>query len=148
MSSNDPYAAGKFSTNPYAKKSDVTGQLVAVLDGRMENRGLSLITPPSRCVCRQQLHELILTDEAAAGPGAVVNRIAYLGFFEVTEGGVLLQGDKVWLDSSPVGIVAGFDETHMPNHLNIVIKTTDLKTGLELAAELGNPVRFSMPQHC
>jgi enamine deaminase RidA (YjgF/YER057c/UK114 family) len=146
MSSNDPYKAGKFSKNPYALKSDVTGQLVVTLDGRMENRGLSLITPPSRCVCRHQVHELILTDEPAAMPGRQVDRIGYLGFFSVEAGGVILRGDAVWLDEQYIGAVAGFDETHMPNHLNIVIATDKLTTGVETGARPGARLRFSLPQ--
>ena len=146
MSSNDPYKEGKFSKNPYALKSDVTGQLVVTLDGRMENRGLSLIVPPSRCVSRHQVHELILTDEPSAMPGRQVDRIAYLGFFSVNEGGVILRGDAVWLDGRHIGEVAGFDETHMPNHLNIVIATTKLTTGVEAGARPGARLRFSLPQ--
>jgi enamine deaminase RidA (YjgF/YER057c/UK114 family) len=145
-SSKDPYAAGKFISNPYACKNDIIGKLVVTLDGKLENRGLSLISPPSRCVCRHQIHELILTDEPAAMPGGQVDRIAYLGFFSVSEGGVILRGDTVWLDEQCIGAVAGFDETHMPNHLNIVISTTKLTTGLEAGARPGARLRFSMPQ--
>jgi len=145
MASNDPYETGKIVKSLYAQKSDVTGKLVVTLDGRMENRGLSLIAPPSRCVNRHQVHELILTDETGARPGAQVNRIAYLGFFSVTDEGVLLHGDSVWLDSCYIGSIVGFDETHMPNHLNIVIRTQELETGVEISAALGSRLRFSMP---
>lgn len=140
----DPYAAGKFTANPYAAKTAVFGPLVVVLDGRMDNRGLKLITPISRCLQTNDVHELILTDEAGAGPGAGVDRIAYLGFFAVASGGVLVSGDKVFLGEQRVGMLAGFDETHMPNHLNIVIRTDRLATGVELAAALGAEVRFEM----
>jgi len=141
----DPYAAGKFAANPYAKKSVVQGPLVVVLQGRMEDRGLALITPISRCLRRHDVHELILTDESEANPGRKVNRIAYLGFFSVEQGGVLVSGDSVLLDGRPVGVLAGFDETHMPNHLNIVIRTDRLLTGVELEAPLGATVSFRLP---
>jgi len=143
--STDPYAAGKFAANPYAKKSAVEGPLVVVLQGRMEDRGLALITPISRCLRRYDVHELILTDEAGAKPGSRVDRIAYLGFFAVEAGGVLVSGDEVLLDGRPVGVLAGFDETHMPNHLNIVIRTDRLLTGVELGASLGAAVSFRLP---
>ena len=42
---SDPYAAGKVTTNLYAKKRDVSGPLVVVLDGMLEDRNLSLIAP-------------------------------------------------------------------------------------------------------
>jgi len=145
MATTDPYATGKFTDNPYACKSDVLGNLVVALQGRLATRGLLLITPPSRCVCRHQIHELILTDELEAAPGSVVNQIAYLGFFEVSEGGVLLRGDEVRLEGRLLGTVAGFDETHMPNHLNIVIHTPELRTGVEPAALPGQRICFRMP---
>ena len=140
----DPYAAGKFVKNPYAKKRDVTGPLVVILDGRMEDRGLDLMKPISRCVKTNDVHELILTDEQQAGPGREVNRIAYLGFLEVASGGVIVVGDQVFLDEVCVGALAGFDETHMPNHLNIVIKADKLLTGIELKAGLGNKITFKI----
>ncbi len=141
----DPYAAGKFAANPYARKSVVEGELVVLLQGRMEDRGLALITPISRCLRRHDVHELILTDEAEAAPGGKVNRIAYLGFFAVARGGVIVSGDEVSLGGRKIGVLAGFDETHMPNHLNIVIRTDRLLTGVEQGAPLGVTVSFRLP---
>ncbi|HMM19469.1 MAG TPA: hypothetical protein PKA10_01945 [Selenomonadales bacterium] len=143
MAEKDPYAAGKFTVNPYAAKRDVTGTLAVVLDGKMEDRGLELIRPISRCLRKYEIHELILTDEVDAKPGSAVNRIAYLGFVELEQGGVVVSGDKLLLDGEIIGTLAGFDETHMPNHLNIVVKTDRLATGAERGAGLGLPVRFT-----
>jgi hypothetical protein len=140
----DPYAAGKFSANPYAAKTDVAGALAVVLRGKMEDRGLELIKPISRCLRRHDIHELILTDEPDAKPGSRVNRIAYLGFAAIEDGGVIVAGDGVYLAGRLVGTLAGFDETHMPNHLNIVIRTDRLADGVEQGAELGMPVRFTV----
>lgn len=138
----DPYAAGKFSANPYAAKRPVNGSLAVILRSRMEDRGLALIKPISRCIRRGDVHELILTDEAEAKPGAAVNRIAYLGFVEIEEGGVIVSGDDVILGGSKVGTLVGFDETHMPNHLNIVIRAGALADGIDLGARLGMTVSF------
>ena len=140
----DPYTAGKFTANPYAAKRDVTGSLAVVLDGSMPDRGLMLIKPISRCIKRYDVHELILTDEAGAKPGAAVNNIAYLGFVDIEQGGVIVQGDEVFLDREKVGVLAGFEETHMPNHLNIVIKTEKMLPGTKLGAKLGMVVSFKM----
>lgn len=145
MAGTDPYAAGKFAANPYVRKSVVQGPLAVVLQGRMEDRGLVLITPISRCLRQHDVHELILTDEQGAKPGAGVNRIAYLGFFAVQHGGVLVSGDEVYLGESLIGVLAGFDETHMPNHLNIVIRTDRLLSGAERDAGLGAIVSFRLP---
>ena len=131
-----------FSENPYFAKSDILGSLVVVLQGRLENRGLSLIKPISRCVLKHEIHELILSDEADIGPGSTVNNISYYGFAEITQGGVLTVGDKVYCSQVQLGTIAGFDETHMPNHINIVIKADRLITGAEHGASLGSEVLF------
>ncbi|SDF54943.1 DUF6917 domain-containing protein [Sporolituus thermophilus] len=140
----DPYKSGKLKNNPYAKKSDVGGSLVVVLDGQMDDRGLSLIAPISRCIKKDEVHELILTDEMGARPGVTVNSIAYLGFFAAEQSGVLVEGDEVTVNGKKIGKIAGFDETHMPNHLNIVIKAEKRQTGLELDLNPGDKVVFHL----
>ena len=140
---SDPYKAGKFKENPYYDKTDVEGNLVVILSGIMDNRGLELITPISRCVCRHDIHELIFTNESAK-PGDTVNKIAYLGFVEIERGGVIIAGDTVELDGELIGTLAGFDETHMPNHQNIVINSTSLLDGKELQAKLGGKIKFKL----
>lgn len=135
----DPYKKGMFKKNPYAKKTEIKGELVVVLEGSLEQRGLELIKPISRCVKRNDVHELIFTTEDAK-PGDTVNKIAYLGFFEVENGGVIVSGDKVYLNSQPIGEIRGFDYTHMPNHLNIVIHSAELKDGFSRGCELGDKI--------
>ncbi|MCX7779574.1 MAG: hypothetical protein N2491_01510 [Negativicutes bacterium] len=142
--SADPYKQNLFTANPYYRKAEVSGRLVAVLDGRMENRGLVLIPQPSRCLNRYQVHELILTDQQGIQAGGRVDRIAYLGFFSVAREGVVVAGDAVYLRDACIGKLLGFDETHMPNHLNIVILTENLKTGREIEAQPGDAIRFVM----
>jgi len=117
---NDPYKTGMFKMNPYAKKKPLSGKLVVVLDGSFEERGLQLISQRSRCLLKNQVHEMILTDEDAK-PEGTVNKISYVGFFEVLESTVIIVGDEVKVGGKAIGKIAGFDETHMPNHYNIVI---------------------------
>lgn len=136
MPTVDPYKAGMFKANPYAAKLPIKGKIVVVLDGKLEGRKLQLITPISRALCRHEIHELILTDEETAGPGETVDRIAYLGFFEVIQGGVMVVGDELTVGDRNIGVIAGFDETHMPNHLNIIIKTSARVSGLERGVQL------------
>ena len=142
----DPYTSGMFTANPYAQKIPVCGSLCVVLRGTLQERGLVLISQPSRCLRAGEVHELILTDEPGAKPGERVNSIGYLGFFTVTQPGVIVAGDTVQLDGlhggTLVGTLAGFDETHMPNHQNIVIRVSRLTTGEELGASLGQGIRF------
>lgn len=142
---SDPYKAGKFKANPYYAKVDVSGNLVVILDGAMPNRELRLITPISRCIRQHEIHELILTDENAK-PGATVNNIAYLGFVEIQAGGAIISGDDVYLGSEKIGTLAGFDETHMPNHINIVINSPTLGSGKDRNIALGEQIKFKLHQ--
>ncbi len=136
---SDPYARNMFgSFNPYYAKQPVIGRLVVVLDGVYENRGLELIKPPSRALRQTEIHELIVTDESTL-PGSKVNNIAYVGFFEIIQGGVIVVDDKVKIGGKDVGKIAGYDETHMPNHLNIVMtgrKTPGKEFDLSVADEV------------
>lgn len=138
----DPYKAGMFLTNPYYAKSDIQGRLVVVLDGKLEQRGLELITQISRCVLKNEIHELIASDETGLGAGSKVEKVSYLAFFEISQAGVLTIGDELFWGGRLIGTVAGFDETHMPNHLNIVISTRERLSGAELKLNLGDLITF------
>ncbi|MFZ5642449.1 MAG: DUF6917 domain-containing protein [Bacillota bacterium] len=138
----DPYKAGMFSFNPYAAKRDVLGRLAVILQGKLDNRSLSLVAPISRAVRRYDIHELIITDEIEAGPGKTVNRISYAGFFEIIAGGVLAAGDEVICSGRVLGRIAGFDETHLPNHLNIVIYSDSRLDGVDLGLGLESEIKF------
>lgn len=116
----DPYQRAVFTKNPYRAKVPLRGKLVVVLDGQVADRGLELIRQPSRAVCKGQVHELIVTEQSAY-PGDRVDPIVYLGFVEFENGGVLVTGDKLLVGGQEIGHVCGFDETHMPNHINIVV---------------------------
>ena len=138
----DPYASGMIKENFYHSKSDVEGALVVVLRGKVEDRGLELIKPASRCVKKHEIHELIVSDEENIGPGSEVNKIAYIGFVEIAQGGVILSGDGVFRNGERIGELAGFDETHMPNHLNIVIRCDKRVGGAELGCCTGDGITF------
>jgi hypothetical protein len=83
-----------------------------------------------------------MTDEPDAAPGREVNRVGYLGFVEILDGGVIIKGDEVLLDDELIGHIAGFDETHMPNHQNIVIAGDSRATGAERGIRLESRVTF------
>ncbi|MEW6244968.1 MAG: hypothetical protein AB1497_12090 [Bacillota bacterium] len=125
--------------NPYHAKVPVKGRLVVVLDGQLTDRGLSLIQQPSRALKAGEIHELIVTTEAA-GPGQCVEEIAYVAFAEITSGGVALVGDEVIVEGDTLGHLAGFDETHSPNHLNVVVRSASLRSGAEMGLKLGGEV--------
>ncbi|MDK2835389.1 MAG: hypothetical protein PWP21_166 [Thermosediminibacterales bacterium] len=135
----DPYKNKMFKKNPYFKKKPVKGEIIVVLDGYLDNRQLKLITPISRCVKKNEVHELIITEENVK-PGDTVDKIAYLGFFECENSGVIVSGDKVLINNKYFGEIAGFDETHMPNHLNIVIKNKTRISGAESCIDIQNTI--------
>lgn len=141
--SKEPHGSGILDKYPYAAKTDVVGKLVCILDARSEERGMELIIHPSRALRRGEIHELAITDDPEAGPEHTVDRVAYLAFFSVEEGGIVLVGDKVKVGKQEMGRVAGFDLTHFPNHMNILVRSTERKTGPELGLSLGDSVTFS-----
>jgi hypothetical protein len=130
-----------FGKNPYVSKTDVTGRVVAVLRGVTDQRGLYLTAFRSRAVPAGQIHELMITDEAT-DVETTVNRVALIAFFEVLDGGVILLDDQVTIGDRVVGTVAGFDETHMPNHQNICLNG-DLSDGESIGIAVGDVVRIA-----
>lgn len=138
----DPYKAGFFTENPYAEKRTIEGKLAVVLRGKLEERGLELIPAISRAVLKNEIHELIVTDQADAVPGSKVDKIAYIGFVEITAGGVLVTGDTLTCQGQIIGKVVGFDETHLPNHLNIVLVADNRSDGVEQDLQLELEIIF------
>lgn len=141
--SRDPHIEGKVDRAHYSSKMELSARLFAVLDLTEEDRGLNLIPQLSRAVRRGDVLELIRTDEEDAGPGSNVDRAAYIGFAEVSEAGLLLFGDTVTVREEEIGTIAGFDETHLPNHLNVVIRSKRLVAGREMDLPLDELVTFS-----
>jgi len=144
MASIDPHLERVLDTdNPYFAKRPVEGRIVCVLDARSERRGMQLEPHPSRAVPAGEIHELALTDDPAAGPGARVERVAYVGFVEVVRGGVILVGDRVALGRRELGQVVGFDCTHFPNHMNILVRGPQWLTGREIETTVEEELCFS-----
>ena len=138
----DPYASGMIKKSSYAQKKVIKGKLVVILDGTISKRGLNLITPPSRAIKKNEIHEVIVTEEEDAAPGKIVNSIAYICFFEVEEGGVIVVEDEVYIGTKLIGKIIGFDDTHMPNHQNIILYASKKKTGVELKINLDEKIVF------
>lgn len=139
----EPYSTGMLNFDPYAEKQPVVGRIVAVLRGKLENRNLNITELRSRALKVGEIHELIVTDEKGAACGKVVNRIAYVAFIEIVQAGVVVSKDQIRLsDGRLLGTLVGFDETHMPNHENIVIYSDLLMSGEELGLRIGESVIF------
>jgi len=127
----------------YAANRPVQGAVVTVLDSTHEARGLKLISTYSRALPKNSIHELIATDELDKKPGETADRIAYLAFFEVTRGGCLIVGETLFVDEKAVGEILGFDETHAPNHLNIIIGAKKRAAGRQLKISIGSKIKFA-----
>ena len=126
----------------YAANRPVKGGVVTVLNSAHELRGLKLISTYSRALPKNSIHELIATDEAGKKPGDRANRIAYLAFFEVGRGGCIIVGETLFVDGKTIGQIIGFDETHEPNHLNIIIGVKQRRTGPQLKIKVGSKIKF------
>lgn len=122
-------------------------EVVAVLHGHATARRLELTVHPSRAVRAGEVLEIFATDEPDKGPNSTVDRVGYVACVAVKQSGMILIKDAVSLEGKLVGTVIGFDETHLPNHMNIVIHTSSLQTGRDLGARLGDEVRFEMGEY-
>jgi hypothetical protein len=140
----DPYALGIVPPQPFAAKLPLCGQLVAVLRVTFERRGLELEPVGSRAFPDGAIAELAVTDEPDAQPGKTVQRAAYLGFVRFPTGGLVIVGEACSIDGEKVGVVAGFDTSHEPNHLNIVVRADRLAHGAERGLTPGQTVEFKL----
>ncbi len=137
---SDPYERNLVNADFYHSKADISCRVVVVLDGMLENRGLNLIRPISRAFAKGTVIELIGTDDQNAMPGRKVDKICYIGFVELSEGGVLLVGDEVQWKGKPIGRIAGFDDTHMPNHQNTIVYLKKRISGKTLGLILNDEI--------
>jgi SAM-dependent methyltransferase len=105
---------------------------------------MRLMQEQSRCIQAGELHEIVTSDEDRGG-GERVDRVGFIGFAEFTNGGVIEVGDRVSCAGRELGTVLGFDDTHFPNHLNVLIRSEELRTAPSLGLALGDGLRFEPP---
>jgi len=129
------------NTDIYVKKREVTFEIVVVMDLKMDKRGLKLIPQQSRAVKQYDVHEFIVTEEEKS-LGEKIDKVAYIGFAEALNSGLIVRDDRVFIEDKGIGKILGFDETHAPNHINIVIKVDDLQNGREMDLSVGNKIMF------
>ena len=133
-----PYDFNKITPSVYGDRRPVEGETVALLHISFDDRGLKLIETKSRTVKRYEIHELMITDEDAA-PGGGADRVRAIGFFEITESGLIVAGDEVFIEDRRLGTLVGYDVTHMPNHINVVVRADSLD---EPVLRVGDRIRF------
>jgi hypothetical protein len=135
-----PYDFRRITPSVYGDKRPVEGVVVALLHVKFEDRGLEFIQTKSRTVKLNEIHELMITDEQDAAPGGGAGRVRAIAFFEITKSGLIVVGDEVTIEGKKLGPLAGYDVTHMPNHINVVVKTETLD---EPVLRVGDKVSFS-----
>ena len=135
-----PYDFKRITPSVYGDKRPVEGEIVAILHVKFEDRGLVFIQTKSRAVKLNEIHELMMTDEQDAAPGGGANRVRAIAFIEITKSGLIVVGDDVTIEGEKLGTLAGYDVTHMPNHINVVVKTDSLD---EPTLRVGDKVRFT-----
>ncbi|SDH51979.1 hypothetical protein SAMN05192558_111266 [Actinokineospora alba] len=121
-------------------KRSVAGVLVKVLVHSRDDRGMRLEEFASRCVRQGEVHELVTTDHGVDDPS--IDRVGFLGFTEISHGGVIDRGDEVRIGGKLVGTVLGFDACHFPNHYNILIHRETPVTGQDIALRPESAVHF------
>lgn len=125
-------------------KGPTTGLLLKRLFHKQETRGMTLIQFQSRCVRRNEIHELVSTDQVEAQAGDRINRVGFIGFVEIVQPGVIEVGDAFSVNGRYVGSVLGFDECHFPNHYNILIACSELLSSSDLEeCVIGGNIEFT-----
>ncbi|WP_274558693.1 Gfo/Idh/MocA family protein [Streptomyces spiramyceticus] len=141
----EAYAVGrtKESRMRMAAKDPVTARMVKLLFHRRTDRGMTLSPWQSRCVRAGDVHELVTTTNRPATPGDRVDRVGFLGFAEFPVGAVIERGDRVHGPDGLIGVVAGFDESHAPNHYNILVDTDRVVSAEDLDLRTTDRLTFS-----
>ena len=58
----------------------------------------------------------------------------------------MVMGDEVYWKNNLLGTVAGFDDTHIPNHQNIILYSPKISTGKELNIRIEDQIIISSGQ--
>jgi len=136
-----PYDFRRITPSVYGDRRPVQGEIVALLHVKFDDRGLKLIETKSRALKQYEIHELMVTDEQNTEPGGGADRVSAIAFFELKKSGLAVVGDIVQVGRLVIGKLAGYDMTHMPNHMNIVVKAESLDTP---QLHVGDKITFTM----
>jgi len=124
------------------EKRLVEGVFVNLLFHKQADRGMQLIEFETRCVRQGEIHEIVTTTERSAVSGDRINHVGFLGFVEMSCGGVIQRGDQVCVRDRVIGHVLGFDECHFPNHYNILIASDELFAADDLDLSVETAIAF------
>jgi hypothetical protein len=114
----------------------ILGVLASISGATRDGRNMQLEEYNTRALQVGELHELVFSARSAP---PTIEDVVYIGFFEVTQGGVARKGDWLFLRGERVGSLIGFDYSHYPNHINLVFEG-NAATGVALGLRLDDPV--------
>lgn len=117
-------------------------QFVAILGHSHKNRGMILSEYNTRCILKDEVHELVLLKEESDEIN--FDNAWYLGFIAFKQSGVLAKGMSLTIGGEIIGTLVGFDTTHEPNHYNLLVSTTTPMTGPEMGIQIGDTCLVSM----
>ncbi|PIN85098.1 MAG: hypothetical protein COV47_03925 [Candidatus Diapherotrites archaeon CG11_big_fil_rev_8_21_14_0_20_37_9] len=124
-----------------SKKINLKAVVSAVMGHKRNDRAMEMSEWKTRCIKAGDIHELLVSTEYTGNHNETLNSFVYLGFFDFKKGGVIEIGDQVTTTSGAlIAEIIGFDDTHLPNHINIVAKSKDNKTGEEFGLKPGQKV--------
>ena len=104
------------------------------MDHTRHDRAIQPAKWVTRCINAAEVHEFI---NVGPDPSYPVDHVEYYGFATFDSSGVLAVGDSLICDGTSLGTISGFDETHMPNHYNILIAGPTLENGRSLDLRAG-----------
>jgi hypothetical protein len=129
----------------FSGKRPVFGRWVAVLDHVRRDRGLRLNGFRTRCIRSGDVHEILVVRESVAG-SSTWDEVGYLGFGVFDIAGVLAAGDLCYAGDRLIGVLLGFDNTHEPNHMNVVLRAPEIVSGAALHLRPDDQFHFDLAQ--
>jgi hypothetical protein len=96
----------------------------------------------TRCVQAGEVHELVAVSAKTLDKGKY-RGASYLGFVTFNGPAVIYVGESLLIHGKQIGVLGGFDYTHFPNHMNILIETEQPANGRTLGITVGQSGEFS-----
>jgi hypothetical protein len=144
----DPYSSGMLGGGKPVLRSrvPVAARIVALYDPSCESKTLALIHPWTRGVRRGAVHELMVTGDREARPGAAALEATPIAAIEFTEGGLVVGGDRFLAAGQELGTLMGFAENPAEGHLRLILRMPAATADVPGAIRCGAPLAFIMEE--
>lgn len=132
----------KSSYLDHATAGPVELTFVMVLGHDRADREMEKGSFATRCVQAGEVHELVAVNAGTLDNGKY-HGASYLGFVTFNGPAVIYLGESLFIEGKFIGVLGGFDYTHFPNHMNILIETEQPTNGKTLGIIVGQRAEFS-----